>query len=57
MTKQEKIKQMNRSVSRFKKSKYEILKFKHTRAAALVQDYKNEWETASSKTGYFESII
>lgn len=53
MTKQEKIKQMNRSVSRFKKSKYEILKFKHTRASALVQDYKNEWETASAKNWLF----
>ena len=51
--KEETIKQMNRSTSRFKKSKYDILKFKHTRAAALVQDYKNEWETASSKNWLF----
>ena len=51
--KEETIKQMNRSTSRFKKSKYDILKFKHTRAAALVQDYKNEWEAASSKNWLF----
>ena len=46
--KDETIKQMNRSTSRFKKSKYDILKFKHTRAAALVQDYKNELDNLNS---------
>lgn len=53
MAKEETIKQMNRSTSRFKKSKYDILKFRHTRAASLVQDYKNEWEIASSKNWLF----
>lgn len=53
MTKDETIKQMKRSTSRFKKSKYETLKFRHTRAASLVQDYKDEWEKASSKNWLF----
>ena len=53
MKKDETIKQMNRSTSRFKKSKYETLKFRHTRAASLVQDYKDEWEKASSKNWLF----
>lgn len=45
MTKDETIKQMKRSTSRFKKSKYETLKFRHTRAVSLVQDYQDEWVT------------
>ena len=51
--KEETIKQMKRSTSRFKKSKYETLKFRHTRAASLVQDYQDEWQKASSKNWLF----
>ena len=53
MTKDETIKQMKRSTSRFKKSKNETLKFRHTRAASLVQDYQDEWQKASSKNWLF----
>lgn len=52
MSKEEQLVQMKHSTNRFKKSKYEILKFKHTRDANTVQSFLDEWSVCENKNWF-----